>query len=136
MKILVAIVSDNNAKQLGETILFWAPRAGFSIRVFIPSQEQAISYHNTIDHVNYEAYLDMKHIMVLVGEEPIEYAKNENFDLLVMLPDNLKRWNKTRNIDKMLIEYATDLAKARSLFSTNQLLTDYAFDNGVKMVRL
>lgn len=136
MKILVAIKSNKGAIKLRKNTLVWAARAGYNLRIFIPTPRQLRSYHRMIDQANYDYYLDLIYDVVLVGQNAKEYAKREGYDLLVCLPDDLPRWKKGDGLDGTVLHYITDIGKKRVEFSKNPSKRVASFSNGVKMYRV
>lgn len=136
MKILVAITSDNNSNELGETTLVWAARAGFNLRIFIPTEHQRNEYQTMIDDLNHREYLDVSYAAIIAERFPAEFAIENGFDLLLELPDDMPEWNTEKNKDKMVMDFAIDVARARKQFSTNDKKRQHDFNNGAIMQRL
>jgi hypothetical protein len=136
MKILVAIQSDNNAQILAKKTLSWAPRAGFNCRIFIPYEAQRQAYEAIIEDVNYNEYLDLQKSMIEVSLDPKAYAKAEGYNLLLLLPDNLRAWKRNNNRDKMVIDYSIDIGAARKELSDSPKKMKIDFDNGAILKRL
>jgi len=134
VKILIAITNDNKPKTLAKNTLRWAPRAGFDIRVFIPDETKLSEYQAIIEHLNYDEFMDLQYVMLISDQSAVQYAKDNQYELILMLPDNLKSWNKTRNKDLMLLEYAKDIGVARQTFTDKKKIT-HEFSNGATMVR-
>lgn len=134
MKILVSIQSDD-VKAVGET-LSWAARAGFNLRLFISNADLKDQFYKMIDELNYEHYLDLQYAMVIAYANPDEFAVNNGFDIHVKLPAGLKRWNKSRIKERMIIEYAADIGKQRQVMSNDENLQRHVFENETVMVRL
>lgn len=136
MKILVAIESSKRPRKLSKTTLRWAPRAGYDLRIFIPDETQREKYIQAIDNAKYDDYLDLQHDMLIIGDEPLFYAKKNNYDLLVLLPDDLKKWTELPNLDAVVLEYAGDIGFARSIFGKNLKRKSYEFANGARIIRV
>jgi|GEM_PF-6573687 len=135
MKILVAVIGTNSTTLFKKT-LSWAPRGGFNMRVFISEAEPKEDYLLAIDNANHEHYLDMPPAVIIQGETPKAFAKKEGYDLLVTLADDMTSWHLGMQRDKMIIEYAVDLGKARVEFNADSSKTEHLFPNGSMMVRL
>lgn len=135
MKILVAIVNPESPDTLGKNTLSWAPRAGYNMRLFLPDESQLSEYFALIDHINYDQYLDLRYAMVVVGHDPKEYAEREGYDLLVTLPSDLKAWNKTRDREMMVIQYAEAIGAARVRIGNGDE-KQVSFPNGAVMERV
>lgn len=136
MRILVAIESSENANTLAKTTLRWAPRAGYNMRIFIPDTGQLSDYQEAIAKANYDEYLDMHDGMIIIGQDPRQYAKQNGFDLLLLLPDNLASWGRKRNLDKMIIEYAKDVGSARVKLTDANPGQSILFNNGTVIKKL
>lgn len=136
MKILVAIESSKNSDELTHTTLRWASRGGFNTRVFIPDKRQLDKYKRAIEEVNYHYYVDLPYEIIVPNQKPMDFAREEGYDLLVYLPDSLLDWRTVGDDDKTVIDYAEDLATARSKFGNIPELNIFQFMNGVKMVRV
>lgn len=136
MKILVAINNPKDAKVLGNTTLSWAPRAGYNMRIFLPDDSKGQEYIEILSHVNYREYLDLHPAMLLVGYDPESYAREHGFDLLLTLPDNLKRWNNRRNKDRMVIDYVSDVGAARLNMAEAKPGEISNFENGATLKKL
>lgn len=136
MKILVAIISDNNADVLAKSTIRWAGRTGFNTRVFIPDSSQLNTYKEAIEQANHNWYLDIPPSVLVVRTTPKVYAKRHGFDLLVKIPDNMNKWNKWHNHDRNPITFAMELSKARGAFSRNDELKVWRFSNDIVMERI
>lgn len=135
MKIFVAIESSNNAKVLANTTLRWAARAGFNMRIFVPSEKQRRIYAAFIEEANHNWYLDLPDDVVVVGKSPKRFAEENGFDLLVRLPDNLRKWKRWLNYDLNVLHYAADLGKTRIKFADPEKKVE-RFKNGATIERL
>lgn len=135
MRILVAIKSDKNSETLSHNTLRWAGRAGYNLRVFIPDNRQLSKYQKAIDDVNYHYYMDIPYTVIEKGD-PLEYAKREGYDLLVLLPDDLPQWGKTRHPDLTVLKYANDIGAQRLLFSKYKKRDFKKFPNGASIQRV
>lgn len=138
MKILVAVVTDKNYDEFAHTTLRWASRAGFNMRVFVPTYWQRHKYKAAVDEANYEYYLSVPHSILVVRQQPMDYARKEGYDLLVTLPDNLIQWSPDAayDNDKTVIDYAESLGKVRSSFSKNKRKQIHKWPNGARMERV
>lgn len=134
MRILVAIPNEKPSC-LTKGTLAWAARAGFELRIF-GSLENFVDYVKVINDINYEEYLDIRIVALVTKYDPIEYARRFHYDLVVILPDNLKRWNKTRDRDRMIIEYAADIGRVRAEFTKDNSKDIHEFDNGAVVKRV
>lgn len=133
MKILVAII-PSSPNRLKTTL--WAPRAGFSFRMFVGRKPDLAGYMAAVDHANYDQYLDLKYSSIVRARNPIKYGQPRGFDLLLLIPPDLAQWNDNPDWDDMVVEYAVDVAATRSKFSKDLKKTWHQFKNGAKMVRL
>lgn len=136
MKILAAIQSSENAKTLSRTTLRWAARAGFNMRVFIPNEEQLPDYKKAITDANYRWHLAIPDDFIIVGTEPIKYAKDNNYDLIVYLPDHMNKWRQYLNHELNPLYYAKDVGRARVMLGGSPELRSYKFHNDVVMERV
>lgn len=136
MKILVAIESSENPKKLSRSTLRWAARGGFNMRIFIPDDSQLEEYRAAINNANYMWYLDLPPTVVVSKITPEELAFQENFDLILYLPDNLHKWHPHHNHDRNVIDYAADVGKARLLFRNDDNKFNHEFGNGALMERV
>ena len=131
MKILVAIESTKRAEEMAHTTLRWAARAGFNLRIFIPTNRERKTYEKYVDDANYHYYYSIPPSVIIAKSKegtPMEYAKANGFDLLVTLPDNLLDYKTERDDDKTFIEYAEDVAKARVKFGNEPDLMELALE--------
>jgi hypothetical protein len=138
MKLLVAIPSSD-PELLKTNTLEWAPRAGFALRIFYDPKIKRSEFENMIEDANYQNYLDLKHRMLVRATEranPLQYAMDNDYDLLAILPPGLKTWNGNPQMDEMVIEFQTDLAKARRTIGEDTTIHDIKFDNGTRVVRV
>jgi hypothetical protein len=135
MKLLVAIPS-NRPKVLAQKTLLWAPRAGFDLRIFADPTVSKKKYHNAVEEVNYQQYLTVRHNQVIYDSNPLEYAQKHGYDLLAIIPPNLRRWNNTKDSNLMVIEFQTDLADARKQIGADPSLHDVDFGNGSRVIRV
>lgn len=134
MKVLVAIESSENPKTLAKCALRWAARAGFDLRIFIPGQSQLSEYKEAIDEANYNWYLAIPKNALITELTPSEFAKAQNYDLVLHVPDHLRKWDKKANHELNPYKFAESVGKARLLFA-DQSITRYVFENGAVMVR-
>lgn len=135
MKLLLAIPSSN-PEELAKKTLLWAPRAGFDLRIFTDSNIRKKRYHEAIDEANYQQWLALRHSQLVSGTDPLTYAQENGYDLLVILPPNLRAWNNNDDKDKMVIEFQADLAACRKRISSDNTVHDISFDNGTRVVRV
>lgn len=135
MKLLVAIPS-NRPKQLTDHTLAWAPRAGFELRVFADHSVNPKKYKRVIEDVNYRHFLSVRYKQVVYDANPLEYAVKEGYDLLAIVPPNLRRWNSTKDTGQMVIEFHADLANARRQISEDSKLHEVTFPNGARVIRV
>lgn len=139
MKILVAIQSSKRAEEMAHTTLRWAARAGFNLRIFIPDNRQRKAYEKYVDDANYHYYFNIPPSVIVAENKegtPMEYAKREGYDLLVLLPDNLLDYNTVAEDDKTFIEYAEDVAKARVELGMKPDLEQVDLKNDCVMLRV
>lgn len=136
MKILVAIQSSENPVTLSKTTLRWAARAGYNMRIFVPDESQVEQYQEAIADANHNWYLDLPPTVVIGNKAAKEFAKEESFDLIVYLPDNLRKWNPKLTHDKNVIDYAVDLGAARVKFGSDPKKKLEKFINGALMERV
>jgi hypothetical protein len=135
MKVLVAIPSSR-PKQLSQKTLLWAPRAGFELRIFADSNVKKKKYQAAVEEVNYQQFLSVRHNQIVTGSDPLSYAQNEGYDILVILPANLRRWNDTKDSNLMVIEFQKDLAEVRNRMSKDPKFHVKQFDNGARVIRV
>lgn len=135
MKLLVAVPSDRPSQLVRKTLL-WAPRAGFTFRVFAPPHAKKSKYRLALSEANYQQYLDLKHSMIVIDKDPLTYAQDNGFDIMAVLPPTLKAWNDTKDRDAMVIEFQTDLARVRNQMGSDPQLHEVTFDNGTRVVRV
>lgn len=136
MRILVAIESSENHKKLANGTLKWAARAGFNMRLFVPDEAQAEAYREEIKHLNYNHYLGIPESFVVTGVDPEIYAKEQGYDLILWLPDDLKKWQSKLSHELNVIEYAKDVGAARADFNKDKSKTMHHFKNGAVMRRV
>lgn len=136
MKILVAIESSENPKTLASHTLRWAGRAGFNMRIFIPDEVQRAAYEQAVNEANHNWYLDLPQTVIVAGKTPKEFGKAGGFDLVLYLPDNLRKWTRYANHDLNVMKYATEVAAARVRFGNDPNKKDEHFSNGAIMIRL
>lgn len=130
MRILVAVIGKRSTDTLK-----WAARAGFNLRVFVKNKSVA-KWERRILDLNYDQYLDLP-LTVIETQEPEEFAKENGFDLLVMLPDNLKKWDEADSIDGTVYHYQKDIGIARKEFADQPELQEKLLHlNGAKIIRL
>jgi len=135
MKILAAIVSDKNSEVLVDNTLKWAGRAGFNMRIFIPDKRQLSKYQKAIDDANYRYYLDIPYTCIETGD-PLKYAIDEGYDLLVLLPDNLPNWGKSKHEDLTVLQYQEEVSVQRGLFDKYKKRDFKKFKNGASIQRI
>lgn len=135
MKILVAIESSENPTLLAKTTLRWAARAGFNMRVFIPDANQLQPYKDAIDNANYDHFLDLPESIVEVGSAR-DYAVKEGYDLIVYLPDDMRKWDTRLTHDLNVLHYAKELGVARVELKDSIPGSTFTFSNGAVMERL
>lgn len=134
MKILSVIVTDN-PKLLKKTVS-WCSRAGFDLKIFVSSNKQMAAFENAIDQANYDDYLDIKYDMLVVGDKPKSYARENGYDLLLTIPEGLYAWKRGVSKDRMIIDYAVDVGKARVSFSEDPKKKTHRFKNNAIMFKL
>lgn len=123
MKILAAIKSSKNAEEMAHTTLRWAARAGFDLRIFVPDKRQLKKYKKYLDEYNYYYWGNIdEERSIVTGQEPMDYARENGYALLITLPDNLLDYSVERNDDQTFIDYAEDVAKLRVEFGNNPAL--------------
>lgn len=135
MKLLVAIPSSK-PKELSQKTLLWAPRAGFDLKIFTDPTVRKKKYQAAIEEANYQQFLSLHYSQIITGIDPLSYAQDNDYDLLAIIPPNLRRWNKTRDNSLMVIEFQTDLAQARKEISNNTMLNQITFENGAQIIRV
>lgn len=129
MRILIAI----DGKKKTDTLV-WAARAGFNLRVFTDPKKLA-DWERKVMELNNDHYLDLPLSVVETGD-PLEFAKHNGFDLLVLLPSNLKKWDKTDSEDGTVYHYQKDIGIARSKFGQDPEMLETTFENGAKIIRV
>jgi hypothetical protein len=135
MKLLVAIPSSK-PKELSKKTLLWAPRAGFDLRIFTDPSVKKKKYREAVDEANYQQFLAVRFNQIVTDTDPLTFAQKHGYDLLAILPPNLYRWNETRDTDRMVIEFQTDLAQARKEIGSNHMIHQISFENGARIVRV
>jgi len=135
MKILVAVIGTNSTDLFKKT-LSWAPRGGFNMRIFISEAEPKEDYLMAIDNANHEYYVDILPVSIIQGINAAEYAKNEGFDLLVELPDNMASWKPTDSEDGTVYHFAKDVGIARTKLAKYPARKEIRFASGAKVLRL
>lgn len=140
MKILTAIISPSAATLKDGPITF-AARAGYDMRIFHYTGKDAnkptfTKYAAAIDDLNYDRYLSIEYTALVTKARPMPYAKLLGYDLLLTLPADLKRWNKTKDENLMVVEFAGDVGRARKAMSKNKKLICHQFDNGATLERI
>jgi hypothetical protein len=113
----------------------WVSRAGYTTRLLIPDDAELPEYQEAIKDANYQEYLDMADDMLIRGN-PLEYAQKHSFDLLVVVPSELKAWNTRKNKDHMIIDFAADIGAVRKKMSQDHTVHNMEFENGTRMVRV
>lgn len=139
MKILTTVKSTGRAEEMAHTTFRWAARAGQDIRIFVPKKELK-AYQAAVDDANYHYYLvsrDEKEIVVSIGNQsPMRYARDNGYDLIVELPDNLLDYSEEQNDDKGVIDFATEVGIARKEISANPKLDRYLLKHGCVVRRV
>lgn len=137
MKILVSIESTGKPEECAHTTFRWAARAGFDIRMFVPAAEVE-AYQDGVDDANYHYYLvGRDEAQIVVGDtDPMEYAKEHGYGLLLSLPDNLLDYKTVEDDDKSMVEFATDAGIARSTMGKDLTVNEIELENGCKMLRV
>lgn len=135
MKVLVAIEGKESPEILCKTTLRWAARAGFNMRIFV-KPDQYEQYAEAIKDANYNHYLALSETALITNKTPKEFAKEEKFDLLLKIPDNLKKWISSKDLDMNVLLYAKEVGIARQEFSEDKTKKQYVFTNGAIMERL
>lgn len=136
MKILVAIESSENPKTLARRTLRWAARAGFNMRIFIPDDSQLPEYLAAVKEANYEWYLDLPDSVIVTKITPKQFAKDEGFDLILYLPDDMRKWKTSLIHEINVLEYARQVGAARLRFSKDPNKKYERFSNGAIMERI
>lgn len=135
MKLLVAVPSDRPSQLVLKTLL-WAPRAGFTFRIFANPSVSKKKYQAAIEEANYQQYLDLKYSMIVRGSDPLTYAQKHDFDIVAVVPPNLRRWNDTKESGLMVIEFQKDLADVRNRMAEDPKLHVVDFENGTRVIRV
>lgn len=120
MKLLIAIPSSENAQKLADTTLRWAGRGGYDFKIFVPHGDKyRKDYEAAIDDANYNWYLTIPKAAIVQDVAPYTYAKENGYDLMVILPDDLELWKKRDDFEATAAHYIVDIGEARKLFSEN-----------------
>ena len=135
MKILVAVIGSRPKVLKGNT-LRWASRAGFTFKVFITDEDNIDDFHDAIDEANHDYYLDVRFTTVINKLTPEQFAKENGYELVLYLPEDLPRWKKGDSEDGTVLHFASDLGKARLAFSQDPNKKTRKFVNKAIMVRL
>lgn len=136
MKILVACQTEDY-KNIGDNVLRWAARAGYQFKLFVPYDKKK-RFEKAIKDVNWDFYMALGAYDTLVfNEEPEVWAKNNNYDLLVTIPDTLQSWRKdSRSKPEEMALYIKAVGSGRKYFSENPKARIKRWTNGVTMKRI
>lgn len=135
MKVLIAIPSGD-PKSLLKGALSWVGRTGYELRIFVPSQSEKTQYQAQIEEINYQEFLSLNRDIIVPSMDVVKYAQQHSFDVAVILPAELKRWNKEKNIDKMVLNFAADVGAVRKRMNQEPKYHIRQFDNGAMIVRI
>lgn len=136
MKILVAIESKDH-KKLADQSLRWLARSGLELRVFVP-KGKAKKFKWTIDEVNYHYYVALDWADTVVERtDPMTYAQQHDFDLLLKVPSKLMSWRKRDYLkDWEILVFRGAVGKARVEFGKHPKKRIKHFFNGATMERV
>lgn len=144
MKILAAIEADGSMEKLDMT-LRWASRSGYVVKVFINDnritedatrRELSAAYANALADANYHWYLALDPEADLVVGDPMEYARDNGFDLLLRIPEGLELWRRRRHFDGQVFFLCDSAGRARLEFSKKPGMRVKHWRNGAMMERV
>lgn len=137
MKILVAIKASDH-KILVDNSLRWAARAGFAIKIFPPRHNfNRKHWRNMLKDVNYHWYLDLQDSVIEPHSSPMKYAKQNGFDLLLTVPEDLETWRRGKRFKPDEVsQFAIAVGKARVEFGEKPRKTIKRWPNGAVMRRV
>lgn len=131
MKLLLTVNATTPKK--AKVTLAWAGRLGYEKRLFIPKGKR-FQFRDVIADVNYNNFLDIPLDVIVDRTDPISYADQHNYDLVLILPENMKAWEDNTD-DEGMESFLRDVSTARvELGSTDKKLIKW--DNGAEMVKL
>jgi hypothetical protein len=134
MKILIAITSEDYAKQIGDNALRLVGRAGYDWKLFVP-RKQRRKYAKAIDDANYDWYMAIDPKQAIETKTNAwEYAITHDYDLLVTFPHNVGFWHK--NMDEEIFDFCAMIGKARSQFAKSPRKRIARLRKGVTMERV
>lgn len=134
MKILAAI-KVTKPKKLADNSLRWVSRAGCDLVLFTaPFRHRKVI--DAIWDANYHYYCGLDEDLIAFGK-PMNFARNNGYDLLVTVPEDLQSWRKdSRFRPREILYFAEALGKARKQFSQNPNKQIHRWKNGVTMERV
>lgn len=135
MKILTAI-NSYYPKSIGDNSLRWASRGGFAFKVFAPKHKYK-QFLEALNDCNYHWYTALSPDNLVIDSTPLQYAKDNGFDLLLLIPESLKSWRASKFMkeDEIKIFYEA-VASARGWFEKHPKATQKIFSNEAVMYRV
>jgi len=136
MKLLVAIESSD-IKLINKSVR-WAGRAGYALRIFVKANDWE-PYVDRLKEINQNHYLHLTHKNLVVDEKPMQYAIDNDYDLLLTIKETRPSFSGKRkmiDIDAEVPKYAEAVGRARVEFANNPALMRQRLAIGVTMIRV
>lgn len=136
MKLLVAIESKDI--KLVNKSARWAGRTGYVFRIFVKGMDWE-PYVDRLKEINMNHYLHLTHKNLVVDQKPIDYARENNFDLLLVIPEHRPSFTGKRkriDLDAEVPAFAEAVGRARVELGTNPEVNKVILKRGVTMVRV
>lgn len=136
MKLLVAIQSTDI--KLVNKSLRWAGRTGYALRVFVRGMDWE-PYVDRLKEVSENHYINLSQKNLVVDSMPEQYAADNGFDLLLVIPEGRPAFSNKRlkiNLDEEVMEFAKGVGEARLKLSNAPELNSVSLKRGVTMSRV
>lgn len=131
MKMLVSITSTD-PKKLGDAALRLLGRIGQDVAIFIPAGKRR-KYKEVLLDANYHWYLALQPSVLITGSDAVAWAKRKGYELLVLLPEDMKFWSKDSETEAA--DFAATVGVARRALSSSRRRI-WRFRHKITMVRL
>ena len=135
MKILLAVESENNHKDIANQPLRLLGRVGYQSKIFVPVKQQK-KYYRAVEDCNYNWYTAIPRTSVLAGQTADDHAKRNKFDLIVRVPDNLDIPVERKAEQRYIIAFCKKLELARAKFNSGEYKKKRTLGAGVTVERI
>lgn len=136
MKLLVAIESSD-IKLINKSVR-WAGRAGYDLRIFVKGIDWE-PYVDRLKEINMIHYLHLTHKHLVVDSKPMQYAADNGYDLILIIPEKRPAFSGKRkmiDLDAEVPLFAEAVGRARVELGTNPDVDSVTLKRGVTMRRV